>query len=67
MDKDGHTYNINADTAAAEIAGALNAENMILVSDIPGLLEEIDEPNLINILFLLLNNLLKLKNFFDLN
>ncbi len=43
MDKDGHTYNINADTAAAEIAGALNAENMILVSDIPGLLEDKDD------------------------
>ncbi|MEE0966835.1 MAG: acetylglutamate kinase [Bacilli bacterium] len=40
MDKDGHTYNINADTAAAEIARAVGAENMILVSDIPGLLED---------------------------
>ena len=40
MDKDGHTYNINADTAAAEIASAVGAENMILVSDIPGLLED---------------------------
>lgn len=40
MDKDGHTYNINADTAAAEIASAVGAENMIIVSDIPGLLED---------------------------
>ena len=40
MDKDGHTYNINADTAAAEIASAVGAEIMILVSDIPGLLED---------------------------
>ena len=31
-------YNINADTAAASIAAKLHAENMILVSDIPGLL-----------------------------
>ena len=37
------TYNINADTAAAEIAGALSAENMILVSDIPGLLFDKDD------------------------
>ena len=42
-DEEGHTYNINADTAAAEIAGALGAENMILVSDIPGLLADKDE------------------------
>lgn len=42
MDKDGNTYNINADTAAAEIAGAVGAENMIIVSDIPGLLEDKD-------------------------
>ncbi len=45
MDKDGHTYNINADTAAAEIASAVGAENMILVSDIPGLLEDKDDEN----------------------
>ena len=31
-------HNINADTAAASIAAKLHAENMILVSDIPGLL-----------------------------
>lgn len=43
MDADGHTYNINADTAAAEIAGALGAENMLLVSDVPGLLEDIND------------------------
>lgn len=42
-DEEGHTYNINADTAAAEIAGALEAENMILVSDIPGLLADKDD------------------------
>lgn len=42
-DEEDHTYNINADTAAAEIAGALGAENMILVSDIPGLLADKDD------------------------
>ncbi|MBS5111970.1 MAG: acetylglutamate kinase [Coprobacillus cateniformis] len=47
-DEQGHTYNINADSAAAEIAGALGAENMILVSDIPGLLfDKEDESTLI--------------------
>lgn len=39
-DEEGNTYNINADTAAAEIASAVGAENMILVSDIPGLLRD---------------------------
>lgn len=48
MDEEGHTYNINADTAAAEIASAVGAENMILVSDIPGLLrDKEDEDSLI--------------------
>ncbi|MCD7808234.1 MAG: acetylglutamate kinase [Erysipelotrichaceae bacterium] len=42
-DEEGHTYNINADTAAAEIASAVGAENMILVSDIPGLLKDKDD------------------------
>lgn len=42
-DAEGHTYNINADTAAAEIASAVGAENMILVSDIPGLLKDKDD------------------------
>jgi len=45
MDANGHTYNINADTAAAEIASAVGAENMILVSDIPGLLEDKNDEN----------------------
>lgn len=45
MDKEGNTYNINADTAAAQIAGAVGAENMILVSDVPGLLEDKDDEN----------------------
>lgn len=37
-DKHGHAFNINADTAAASVAGSMKAENMILVSDIPGVL-----------------------------
>ncbi len=43
MDEYGQTYNINADTAAAKIASKLQAENMILVSDIPGLLKDKDD------------------------
>ncbi len=41
--KDGQTYNINADTAAARIAAELRAENLILMTDIVGLLKDKDD------------------------
>ena len=41
--EDGHSYNINADTAAARIAACLRAENLILMTDIVGLLEDKDD------------------------
>lgn len=44
IDDNGQVYNINADTAAAEIAAALNAENIITLSDIPGLLKDVNDP-----------------------
>ncbi|ASN78800.1 acetylglutamate kinase (chloroplast) [Porphyra umbilicalis] len=37
-DKQGQSYNINADTVAGEIAAALNAEKLILLTDTPGIL-----------------------------
>ena len=40
VDEHNHAYNINADLAAAAISSKLNAENMILVSNIPGLLKD---------------------------
>lgn len=43
-DREGNTYNINGDTAAACIAGALNAERMILMTDIAGILRDKDDP-----------------------
>ena len=42
-DKEGNTYNINGDTAAAHIAGALNAERLIMMTDIVGLLRDKDD------------------------
>lgn len=45
LDSEGQTYNINADTAAAEIAAALHAENIITLSDIPGLLRDVKDPD----------------------
>ena len=44
-DKDGNTYNVNADTAAARIAAELGAENLILMTDIAGLLRDKDDPS----------------------
>ena len=45
FDGDGNIYNINADTAAAAIAGAIGAESLILMTDIKGLLEDKDDPD----------------------
>ncbi len=45
IDSEGQIYNINADTAAAEIAAALHAENIITLSDIPGLLRDVNDPD----------------------
>ncbi len=42
---DGQTMNINADTAAARIAAELDAENLILMTDIAGLLRDKDDPS----------------------
>ena len=42
-DENGQTYNINADTAAARIAAELRAENLILMTDIVGLLKDKDD------------------------
>lgn len=47
-DGDGNIYNVNADTAASAIAGALKAESLILMTDICGLLaDKGDESSLI--------------------
>jgi len=44
-DKEGNVYNINGDTAAAHIAGALEAERLIMMTDIDGILEDMDDPD----------------------
>lgn len=43
--EDGQTMNINADTAASRIAAELGAENLILMTDIAGLLKDKDDPS----------------------
>ena len=44
-DKEGNVYNINADTAASYIAGAMKAERLITMTDIPGILRDINNPD----------------------
>ena len=43
-DRQGNTYNINGDTAAAYLAGALGAERLIMMTDIAGILRDKDDP-----------------------
>lgn len=45
FDSDGNTYNINADTVAAGIAGKLKAESLISMTDIAGILKDKDDPS----------------------
>lgn len=43
-DKDGHVYNINADTVASRLAGELKAVSLISMTDIRGILRDKDDP-----------------------
>ena len=44
-DEKGNIYNVNADTAAAKIAGELKAESLISMTDISGILRDKDDPS----------------------
>jgi acetylglutamate kinase len=44
-DAKGGTWNVNADTAAGEIAGALRAEKLVFLTDTPGLLRDVKDPD----------------------
>ncbi len=44
-DANGQTYNINADYAASAIAGALNAEKLLFLTDVEGVLTDIKDKN----------------------
>jgi acetylglutamate kinase len=43
-DEEGGTWNINADTAAGDIAAAVKAEKLVFLTDTPGLLREVGKP-----------------------
>ena len=42
--RDGHLYNVNADSAAAALAKVLKVEKFVVVSDVPGLLRDPSDP-----------------------
>lgn len=44
-DDQGQAYNINADTVAGALAGALRAEKVVYLTDVPGLLLDVDDPS----------------------
>ena len=43
-DRDGHSYNVNADEAAGAVAGALEAYKVMFLTDVPGWLRDPDDP-----------------------
>lgn len=47
VDAEGNTYNINADYAASAVAGALNAQKLIFLTDVEGILRDKDDPSTI--------------------
>jgi acetylglutamate kinase len=44
LGKDGHSYNVNADEAAGAIAGALRAEKLVFLTDVPGICKRKEDP-----------------------
>lgn len=42
--EDGTSLNLNADTAAGEVASAVNAEKLIILTDVPGVLRDPSDP-----------------------
>jgi len=45
VDDKGNSYNVNADYAAVAIAGALHAEKLVFVTDVPGILADVNDPS----------------------
>jgi acetylglutamate kinase len=43
-DRDGHSYNVNADEAAGAVAGAIGAYKVIFLTDVPGWLADVSDP-----------------------
>ena len=48
VDRHGNSYNVNADTAAGKVAGALSAHKAIFITDVAGWLADPDDPASLN-------------------
>lgn len=44
VDEEGKSYNINADYAAVAVAGALKAEKLVFVTDVAGIMKDVNDP-----------------------
>ncbi len=44
-DRDGGSWNVNADTAAGDVAAAVEAEKLVFLTDTPGLLRDVNDPD----------------------
>jgi acetylglutamate kinase len=44
VDENGQSYNVNADYAAVAVAGALNAEKLVFITDVAGIMEDVNDP-----------------------
>ena len=45
VDEEGNSYNVNADYAAVAVAGALNAEKLVFITDVAGVMRDVNNPN----------------------
>ena len=45
MDSEGNALNLNADTVAGDMAAALHAKRLLVLTDVPGILKDIDDPS----------------------
>ena len=45
VDEEGNSYNVNADYAAVAGAGALNAEKLVFITDVAGVMRDVNDPN----------------------
>lgn len=44
VDEEGNSYNVNADYAAVAVAGALKAEKLVFVTDVAGIMRDVNDP-----------------------
>lgn len=45
VDDEGNSYNVNADYAAVAVAGALEAQKLVFITDVAGIMEDVNDPD----------------------